>query len=157
MPLWGFFHNSLEFVTTQFAKAGKSFSEAYSVFKEIVRAKEPKRQYQRWREKVITERVKPFVQATPDWLKVAPEYIVSTPAILKEKFQYIFDIGFQFKGVPIVERQFYSFLSSKELTMVQARKRMIDVIMLSSERGKYPELVDLDIQLNEVRTSLLDV
>ena len=151
MAGFGFLYNTVNFVASKFAASGKTFSDAWSVFKPIITAENKLKAYRIFKEAREFERLRPFVGRLPGWLKVPDVFITSTTARLRNRFQYIFEATFQFKGILAPETHIFSILSPSRLTKNEVQSRMQGIIEQHYRREKYQEIDHLDVKLGGVR------
>ncbi len=151
MAGFGFLRNAVSFVSSKFAAAGKTFADAWEVFKPIIQAENKLKAYRVFREAKEFRRLRPFVGRVPGWLEVPGVFITSTTARLRNRFQYMFDVTFQYKGILLPETHMFSFLSPVSLTKNEVQQRMQLIIEQHYRREKYQEIDNIEVNLAGIR------
>lgn len=153
MAGFGFFTNAVKFATNIFAEAGKTFSEAYKFTSSFIKAEDKTHFYRVYREAKQYERVKPFMKNLPGKYKVASPFIIPTDAKLKDKYMFVFDVNFKYKGVELPEIRTMSILSPENMSPALAEHKMQTIINHHRMREKYGEIEEISFELIAVRVA----
>lgn len=155
MAGFGFFHNAFEYTVSTLAKAGKSFVEATNTFKKYIKdPQEALKALRRWKETKQFYRMEPWIKAAPDWVKPTESFMTLTPSLLKEKYQYLFEVNFNYGMGEVEQKPFLSFVTSEELSKKDSMQKMIDILNHPRYTERYKFRQDMEVTLVGARTTM---
>lgn len=144
----GFFHNAIQYLSSAFARSGKSFKEASLYLKSFTtNFRDALGTVKSWKERKMFYRAEPFVAEMPRDLLVTQNFATPTPKFLTEKYQYLFRVKFRYDDKPLDNYEFLSFVSSEELTKKEAEYRMGNILLETRSANKYPNLHTIEMEL----------